>query len=350
MVFVNSVILPDHSSLTITKGCDSKQKNSRKEKDHQKLTDCSKLGYIASMVLENARKASEAAHQTFFFNYKIFQDRLLQIRQIMKFTSLFDAALLPLVVVNIFKQAHRFVQGSRNAKIDSAIQLIADTGLLTRCATIIAMGVANISNVSMKVLNWTSSLFVATSILSVAATAATYRTYVKMRKFEKKFANVALLKDSNNETSLEAFQASLRFIKHKELKDKEFIIKAFNCTLEKLEQHLQKIEKEAANKIASSNEEEQKAGRQLLNSTLKTLKEHIHYVGNASRMNVVISTVSLVAAIALFASPGAVIATYFVGGATLVANLGVLIHHKIVQYRYTQNLGMHKKWYEWITC
>lgn len=346
MLPVNSVIVPDHSSLTITR----EQKNSCKKKENKKLTECSRLGYVASMILENARKASEVAHQTFFFNYKIFQDHLLQIRQIMKFTSLFDAALLPLVVANIYKQARRFVQGSRNAKIDSAIQLIADTGLLTRCATIIAMGVTNIGHISVKIQNWTSSLFFGTSLLSFAATAATYRTYVKMRKFEKKFSNIALLKDSNNETSLEAFQAALRLIKQKELKDKEFITKAFNCAPEKLEQHLQEIEKEVANKIASSNEEDQKAGRRLLNSTLKTLKGHIHYVGNASRMNVVISTVSLVSAIVLFASPGAVVAAYLVGGATLAANLGVLIHHKIVQYRYTKNLGMHKKWYEWITC
>lgn len=349
MLPINSVIVTDHSALT-TRDCDNKQKSSCKLKENKKLTECSKLGYAASMILENARKASEVAHQTFFFNYKIFQDRLLQIRQIMKFTSLFDAALLPLVVVNIYKQARRFVQGNRNAKIDSAIQLIADTGLVTRCVTIIAMGVANIINVSVKIQSWTSSLFVATSILSFAATAATYRTYVKMRKFEKKFSCVALLKGPNNETSLEAFQATLKFIKRKELKDKEFIVKAFNCTPEKLEKHLQEIEKEAASKIASSNEEDQKAGRQLLNKTLKTLKKHIHYVGNSSRLNVVISTVSLVSAIALFLSPGAVVAAYVVGGATLAANLGVLIHHKIVQYRYTKDLGMQKKWYEWITC
>lgn len=316
----------------------------------EKSVQYSRLGYLGSIILENARKISDFAHQTLFTNYKMVQDGLMQLRQIMKFSNLFDVAILPFVIVNIGNQAKNILLGNRNTKIDATIQLIADVGLLGRSLTIVAMGLVKIGGMSVKVLDWTSTLFFATSILSFAATASTYRTYVKMRSLELKFAQIGLLDKSCQETSLDTFHASLNYIKSKQLNDKDFIMNAFNCTPEKLNTRLLEIENEAAKKIASSNLEDQRAGKVLLNSTLNNLKGHIHHVGNKARNSVLISTIGLVAAVAFFATPPVAAFAYAVAGLGLAANIGILVHHKVVEYQYTKSLGLKKNAFEWVIC
>lgn len=353
MSAINSINLPYDSSLAslpslaMPKGNPREMQKAKNQKN-KKSIKYSRLSYLSSFILEGIRKVSDFANQMFFSSFKQFHNVLLQMNQIIKISGLFDMALIPFILVNISKQVKSLIRGNHNAKIDSAIKLIAEVGLLGRSLTILTMALASIRGISVKVMNWTASAFLATSLLSFATTALTYRTYKKMRSFEHKFVKIGELSDLSEETSLEKFKAALKLMKSKEF-DKEFITKAFNCTPENLEIRLLEIEKEATNKMALPRIEDQKVGRQQLNKTLKTLKGHVHHVGNTARIKVVISTIGLIAAVALFASPVASV-TYAIGGTSLAANLGLLIHHKVVEYRYSQNLGMHKKWYEWITC
>lgn len=324
-------------------------------KAHRKPVQYSRIGYLGSVIFENARKIADAAHQKIFSNYVWVQSGLFQIRRVIKFSSLFDAMIVPFIIANIATQGRCFIKGQSSARIDSAIQLINDMGLLGRSVTIIGMGLASIGGISVKILDWTPSLFVATAVLSFASMAATYMTHLKMKNFEQRFAKIAQLNDSANETSLETFQTSIEFIKaanltiSKGVKDQDFVAHALGCTTEKLEIRLLEIKKEAADKLASTKVEEQQAGKRLLNNTLRTLKGHIHHVSSNAKISAIVSAVGLVASIVLFATPIAPLSCV-IASAGLAANLGILIHHKVVEYRYAQSLGLQRKWYEWITC
>lgn len=348
MATISSINLPYYSSLAMPKG-NHREMQKPKNQKYKKSIQYSKLSYLSSFLLEGIRKVTDFANQIFFSSFKPFHDVFLQMHQIIKISGLFDVALIPFIVASISKQVKSLIHGKHNAKIDSAIELVAEMGLLGRSLTILTMALASISGISVKAMNWTASAFLATSLLSFATTGSNYRTYKKMRSFEHKLCKIGKLSDSNKETSLETYQAALKLMKSEEF-DKEFITKAFNCPSEKLEIRLWEIEKEATNKIVSSGIEDQKLGRQQLNKTLNALKGHIHHVGNAARIKGVISTIGLIAAVALFFTSPIGPVTYAIGGIGLAANLGLLIQHKVVEYRYTQNLGMHKKWYEWITC
>ncbi|MBA3815749.1 MAG: hypothetical protein H0X29_04365 [Parachlamydiaceae bacterium] len=335
-----------HPLPAIPKNNEVKQKNLTNSKNNKKIPH-SKLGYMGSVILENARYYSEMTHKKFFMNFKVFQEGVLHMHQVIKFSSLFDVVLLPILAVNIAKQTKSFLQGKR-LKIDSIIELIAEVALFGRSLTMVAMGLVSFKGISIKILNRTASLFFATSVLSFATTASTYRTYIKMRKLEQKIAKIGQLNDLSNQASLDYFRNCYTFIKSKE-DDKEFITATFNCSFEKLEIRLLEIEKEAESKINSPLSEDQQSGRQLLNTTLKTLKGHIHHVGSISRNNVIISTIGLIAAVVLFIYPIALM-TYYIPAASTAASVGVLTYHKIAEYHYAHDLGLQRKWYEWITC
>lgn len=307
----------------------------------------SKAAHYTNQAIEISRKIVEVAQRFFSASYEIFAANLQQSSKLQTVTKVFDVALIPFITINLLKSIKEIIHGDRKARIDSLISFADELGALGSCLTTFTLGLAKVGMVSVRIFEWAGPLYFVSSVLSFASFMKNVRTYSAMKSLKQEFNNVGHLSKYVKESSLEDFHAVLNLIKKKESQDKEFVKKVFNCSDIALSKELIAIEKKASMQLASSDPEDKIAAGLLLNKTLKSLTGKIHSVGTHSALAATVSVISLLGAIALFSSPSAPIAYGIVAvGASM--SVGNLIYHKLSEHKFTKNLGMTKKFHEWI--
>lgn len=321
----------------------------KKVKANLEATFQSRFAYVTSKVFEVVRKVADTAYQVFATSYEMMSASLLQMRNLLHVTKMFEIALLPFIAVNLAKHINQLVHGNRDVRIDSSLSIADEVGTLGGSLTTFTMGLAAIGTVSARVLQWASPLYLVSSVLSASTAMRNFRQYSKLKSLKQEIQDMTHLQNAEHKTTLDDFRAVLDLFNKKEAANREFTQNAFHRSSTQLATALHKIEKEASEKLASSDPKEQVAGSQLLNGTLKSLVGKVDRVGKTSCLAGIVSIISLIGAVVLFASPCAP-AAYAIIGLGAVINLSNLIYHKVSEYKFTHELGMSKKWYEWITC
>lgn len=309
----------------------------------------SRVAYYVSTFFQVIRKVSDAAYQIFSTSYEVLSNGLLQATNLLKITKMFEVALLPFIIANLAKDIGQLMHGDRSARVDSGISIADEVGTLGGSLTTFAIGLATFGTVSSRVLEWATPLYLVSSILSVATVVRSVRTCSKVKRFKRQFERAISGDRSDLYATMCSYQDMIFLIKKKNLKDKEFSRNVFNCSHDKLMERLTAIQKEVLEKLSSADPKEVLECRDRLNLIIKKMSRKIDSVGRSSKLAAIVSVVSFIGAIALFASPIAPIAYGFIGLGILL-NVSNLIYHKISDYKFTHGLGMTKKWREWIVA
>lgn len=308
----------------------------------------SKFIYSISDVLYVCRSVIVVANRIFAGIRESLYNRTFQAVKILRLTKLFDVALVPFTLSSMATHIHHFIHGNRRSRVDSALHIFSETGSLGSSITSFAMGLVHVGVLSGKALSWINPVYIASSVLSVVAVPIYLRSIVKMRRLEHEFDKITHLSPASHEANLDDFHTALKFIKDKNAHDENFISNVFSCSEEKLINSLMLIEKRATEKLSSSDSEEHIQGRRLLNKALCDIRKRFHHVKVNSALSATAAVVSCIGAVALLFSPAAPVA-YGCIAMGVGLNIGNFVYQKVKEYRFTHDVGMRKKWHEWIS-
>lgn len=296
-------------------------------------------------VISIVEKVTDIASKIFkFISLQSIANYLVVANDSLKNMKVVDALLVPFNLINLFKHVKSFIHGDRSERIDLGLSAIGDIESVKGNVSTVTDGLQTIGVKGAGIVKLTAGLNVMSSIFSLTAQIGNFRSLYKLGSFKKKFYKMTPTKQIG-ESSMEEYREALALLEKEQLKDKGFVRRLFNFDEDKFADRLIEIQEEADAKISSGDAQKQLEGRQQLHKTLQSLRGRVKYEYTSSAVKTALAVAGLILGLIAFRS-SAVIAS--VAGS--VISVGQLAYHKFSEYSFSKNLGLKRKWHEWITC
>lgn len=280
-----------------------------------------------------------------FFCSGWFIKKLKRFEGILKTTKVFDIILVPFNLINLTNHISSITREDQIEKIDTTLNVARELGSLKDNVVTFHKGLESVGACFDTMSKISAALNVMSSIFSISSVLLNLRNISKMKRLQSRFSEIESLNPNKVEAALESYRAFLTLFNEEHIKDKSFLKRVFNYDEEKLIVTFIDIEKEVMAKIRSESFKDRLEGQQLLYKTIKGLKGRIQYNIHSSLIAASLSIATLFSATILLSYSilfGSVAASFL--------SLSRLSYQKLMEYKFSHELRLKRKWHEWIAC
>jgi hypothetical protein len=248
-------------------------------------------------------------------------------------TQVFAVIRLPLAIYNIKNAVADFFKKNRSEKVDAVLNVTSEVGSVGDVTATFVSGLQTIGIVAGKALSWITTVGIVSTVLEVAGMIFNIKGISENRIVSNKFTEKANLEKTADDYTLEDYEEGLKFLEEQRIENSNFINKHFGMEENTLAERLVDIEFESKKKLSSENPEEVKEGKQMLFSTMKSLRDHIITKDVSHALSLLAGTVSVVGFALLFVPP-VIVVGFALAAFGAAISLTKFVYDKVQRHRF----------------
>lgn len=267
-----------------------------------------------------------------FSSFWDFSAKLVVLRQ-----SIVIAAA-PFHLVNIVKNALGLKSANKEKRIDKALDIADSARCIGEGSGVLLANLSKVGVVSSK-FSWTGPLGVALTVLSVPSIIKHYRTIRRGFALSKDFEQAEKSGRVNGTLTQKSLEGILSILKEIHKKDEDFVSAMFDVDEDKLTKALDARQQKIGDMLASSDPCHKNKGKELLETTVNTLKGRVRKSIFSSILGILASTINLIGTAILLACPVCPLGWALVGLGGLI-DTARMINNYVVGRRFKGELGI----------
>lgn len=256
---------------------------------------------------------------------------------------------LPASFVNLVYNCYLSIYGKGSEKLDATLRAVEEFASVIGGTAVFCIGLEGLGVITKRVSSWLGPIAVTATVFSSMSILIHIRRYRKMQKLAEKFDQTVDLTSKVGEATLKDYRAFLTILEKKVEKKPEILRDCFYFSDKQMADRLIAIERVAQEMLSSSNTQVQQKGRELLYGTMKTLRGRIDHNMTSSVLAGVSAGIGIIGSVVFFACPAVPIGLA-ISGIGAVFGAANFIHQRLVDYQVMKQIGLERKWHEWITC
>lgn len=256
---------------------------------------------------------------------------------------------LPLNVLEVGMSCKSLVTDPPNKKLNASLDIISGIKEIGEGITGLMEFLVGVKAVSEAAAAWSGPFGLVMSALSIVSIAKRAKIIKETNDLLNEFD--AIVEETSHEGKINAasYTAVMKLLENKQNEDSDFLTDVFNVKEAVFAHALLDRKKTIDERLASPDQNEQEKGDHLAAQMVKSLRGRIQKNITSSAVSIVASIVNMIGSILIFLCPVLPVGWALVGASSIIDG-GKLVHHKISEYLFAQEIGFTRTRLEWLVC